>query len=153
MSVHPPDTSLVLDVMLGKLATYLRMCGYDTAYALELGMERDDELLEFAEDSGRVLVTRDRALAVAAGDAVLLTALDIDDQLAEFAAAGFELRLGTPSRCSRCNGRLERESERASTPVGVPDSAVEPVWVCGACGQYYWRGSHWDDVKDRLGAE
>jgi len=24
---------LLLDVMLGKLATYLRMCGYDAAYA------------------------------------------------------------------------------------------------------------------------
>jgi len=32
----------LLDVMLGKLATYLRMCGYDTLYALEEDIEADD---------------------------------------------------------------------------------------------------------------
>jgi len=36
---------LLLDTMLGKLATYLRMCGYDAAYALDEGVESDDALL------------------------------------------------------------------------------------------------------------
>jgi len=36
----------LLDTMLGKLATYLRMCGYDTAYALDEEAEADDALLE-----------------------------------------------------------------------------------------------------------
>ena len=37
-----PHDRLLLDAMLGKLATYLRMCGHDAAYALDRGVEADD---------------------------------------------------------------------------------------------------------------
>ena len=37
--VRPETDRLLLDVMLGKLAVYLRMCGYDAAYAGDLGVE------------------------------------------------------------------------------------------------------------------
>ncbi|WP_394348159.1 Mut7-C RNAse domain-containing protein, partial [Halorubrum sp. SP9] len=56
----------MLDVMCGKLATYLRLCGYDAAYALDRGVEADDRLLDLAADEGRTLVTRDRELAARA---------------------------------------------------------------------------------------
>ena len=49
--------------MCGKLATYLRMCGHDTAYALDRGVEDDDALLAIAEAEGRTPVTRDREVA------------------------------------------------------------------------------------------
>ncbi|TKX52332.1 hypothetical protein EXE45_19560, partial [Halorubrum sp. SP9] len=52
--------------MCGKLATYLRLCGYDAAYALDRGVEADDRLLDLAADEGRTLVTRDRELAARA---------------------------------------------------------------------------------------
>jgi hypothetical protein len=48
--------ALLLDVMLGKLATYLRMCGYDAAYAVERGIEADDALLARADAEGRLAV-------------------------------------------------------------------------------------------------
>jgi uncharacterized protein with PIN domain len=32
-------TRLFVDAMLGRLVTYLRMCGYDMAYALDEGIE------------------------------------------------------------------------------------------------------------------
>jgi hypothetical protein len=63
----------LLDAMLGKLATYLRMCGHDTAYALDrapdgghanapeddasAGIEDDDELLALARAEGRRIPT------------------------------------------------------------------------------------------------
>lgn len=37
--IRPETDRLLLDVMLGKLAVYLRVCGYDTAYALGRGLE------------------------------------------------------------------------------------------------------------------
>jgi hypothetical protein len=61
-----PDR-LLLDTMLGKLATYLRMCGYDAAHAL-------DEEVE--------------------SDAVLLESRDVADQLGELADAGLRPRPG-----------------------------------------------------------
>jgi uncharacterized protein with PIN domain len=46
-------TRLLLDAMLGRLATYLRMCGYDAAYALDEGIEADDAVLDWARRDDR----------------------------------------------------------------------------------------------------
>lgn len=50
---------LLLDVMCGGLTSYLRMCGHDTVYALDRGVEADDRLLAIAHEEDRTLVTRD----------------------------------------------------------------------------------------------
>src|SRR6056297_911060 len=84
---------LVLDAMLGKLATYLRMCGYDTAYALDRDAEADEALLALVETEGRRLVTRDEGIARQLPDAVLLTEREVGNQLRELLAAGFDLEL------------------------------------------------------------
>ncbi|MGM0398368.1 MAG: Mut7-C RNAse domain-containing protein [Halobacteriota archaeon] len=146
----PEDTRLMLDAMVGGIRTILRMVGYDTAYALERGVEADDAVQSLAEFEGRVLLTRDVALVERTADAVLLHSKDADEQLAELAAAGFELTLSEPRRCSSCNGRLDEVPTDDSTPASVPDPAENRCWRCRDCGQLFWKGSHWDDVADRL---
>ena len=143
---------LLLDAMLGKLARYLRMCGHDAAYALERGVEGDDAVLALAEEEGRRLVTRDVALAARAEDALLVESKEIAGQLGELRAAGLDLTLAEPERCGRCNGRLVPVPTGESTPEYAPDPGGEPVWRCPDCGQHFWRGSHWDDVRERLEA-
>ena len=64
--VRPEMDRLLLDVMLGKLAVYLRMCGYDAAYAGDQGLEADARIREVAASEARLLLTRDRQLAAAA---------------------------------------------------------------------------------------
>ena len=144
------EDALLLDTMLGKLATYLRMCGFDAAYALDRGVEADDAVADLAQREGRRLVTRDATLAAGTDGAILLTAKDIVGQLRELETAGFVLELDEPSRCSRCNGRLERVDADSSVPGAVPDPDDRRVWRCPDCGQYFWKGSHWDDVAGRL---
>ena len=151
-----PHDRLLLDAMLGKLATYLRMCGYDTAFALDRDTEADDRLRRLAADERRRLVTRDVALARRArGDdspaPILLEAHAVTDQLAQVAAAGYELTLSTrPARCGACNGRLARVDDAETTrPAYVPDGQ-SPVWRCGDCEQWFWRGGHWEQVADTL---
>jgi uncharacterized protein with PIN domain len=147
----PGETPLLLDVMLGKLATYLRMCGYDAAYAGTRGAETDDDALAVAETEGRTLVTRDHALATRADPSLLLSSRDPVDQLRELAAAGYDLTLAeTPSHCSACNGRLERVDRTEPTPDYAPAPHEETVWRCRDCGQHFWKGSHWDDVAATL---
>ena len=142
-----PDRFL-LDVMLGKLATYLRMCGYDTAYALDRGIEDDDAIRTLADAEGRTLLTRDEQLAARAGDSLLLTEREIEDQLRELREAGVELSLpAQPRRCSACNGAVERP-ETDDVPEHVPNG-VEP-YRCRDCGQWFWEGSHWADVRETL---
>jgi hypothetical protein len=145
---------LLLDAMLGKLATYLRMCGYDAVYALDDGPDPGDEaLLERARAEGRTLVTRDEQLAGRAGDGVLVTSRAVTDQLDEFAAAGYavELREG-PVRCGACNGPLDAVGPDESVPAYAPDPGSRSLWRCRDCGQVFWKGSHWDDVARRIDA-
>jgi uncharacterized protein with PIN domain len=145
------DARFLLDTMLGKLATYLRMCGYDAAYTLDDGIEDDDAILARLRESDRTLVTRSHRLADRAPDAILLQSQAVEDQLRELAAAGIELSLADePSRCGVCNSPVDRVGDDERTPEYAPDPAEVDVWRCVECGQHFWRGSHWDDVAGTL---
>ena len=149
--VRPGTDRLLLDVMLGKLAVYLRMCGYDAADAGDRGVEADDRLRGLAAAENRRLLTHDRALAARTDGAVLLTERDVVDQLAELRTAGFELALEeTPARCGRCNGAVEVVPPDAPTPDYAPSPATTDCWRCPDCGQVFWKGSHWDRVAGAL---
>jgi uncharacterized protein with PIN domain len=141
----------LLDTMLGKLATYLRMCGYDAAYTLDDGIEDDDAILARLRESDRTLLTRSHTLADRAPDAILVQSPAVEDQLRELAAAGIDLSLAAePSRCGVCNGPVERVGHGERTPDYAPDPAEVDVWRCTECGQHFWQGSHWDDVAATL---
>nr|WP_269845495.1 Mut7-C RNAse domain-containing protein [Halopenitus persicus] len=143
----------MVDVMCGTVARYLRFCGYDAAYALDRGVEADDRIATIAATEERTLVTRDRELAERVDGALLLESREPADQLTELAATGVDLELAdVPTRCGRCNGRLERVSGattgESDRPGYVPSDVVS--WQCRNCGQWFWRGSHWRDVRERL---
>jgi len=156
---RPPRSRVFLDAMCGTLATYLRICGHDAAYALDRGIETDDRLLSLAAAEGRTPITRDRELAERADrsestpDAVLLAERDVLDQLRELDAAGFRIELAPePTRCGSCNGPVERVATGPDRPEYVPDGVGvdRPGWRCVACGQWFWKGGHWADVAARL---
>nr|WP_267647180.1 Mut7-C RNAse domain-containing protein [Halolamina litorea] len=141
----------MLDVMLGKLATYLRMCGYDTAYALDHGIEADDVIHDLAGAEDRTLLTRDEQLAQRTDGALLLTEREVEGQLRELRDAGVALSLPEqPARCAACNGRVGAVDAGGERPEHVPDG-VQP-YRCRDCGQWFWKGSHWADVRETLAA-
>jgi len=147
----PEDTALLVDDMLGKLSTYLRMCGYDATYTTDRGVDTDEDVFALAHTEDRLVVTRDTDLARRADRAVLLSAREVDGQLRELRDAGLELSLAEePVRCSACNGLLEGVDRTEPTPDYAPDPHEKTVWRCRECGQHFWRGSHWDDVAATL---
>ncbi|MFB6134134.1 MAG: Mut7-C RNAse domain-containing protein [Halanaeroarchaeum sp.] len=146
----PSDTKVLLDVMLGELRSLLRMLGYDTAYAMERGVEDDDAVAAIARREGRVLLTRDEALARQVDDSVMVRPTDTDEALSVLAAAGFDLELTEPRRCSACNGQLRALDPGEDTPEYAPDPTEFRCWECRNCGQLFWKGSHWDAVRERL---
>ncbi|MGQ9502815.1 MAG: Mut7-C RNAse domain-containing protein [Anaerolineae bacterium] len=141
----------VVDVMLGSLARWLRRLGYDTDYA----NNRDDrELVRIARAEGRILLTRDSALATRRGISVLLIESQVlDEQLAQVVHAfPMTQRMQVP-RCAECNTPLQ---------IVSPDEVVNyvPVYIhrthkhfrrCPGCGRIYWPGSHWEHIRHRLG--
>lgn len=148
-TTEPPR--VLVDGMCGTLATYLRMCGYDALYALDGGVEADDDLATLAVEMDRTLVTRDRALAARVEDAVCLTERDVLGQLRELDAAGHPVELADePSRCGACNGPVERVAPDAPRPSYVPADGPDRHWQCLDCGQWFWKGSHWASVAERL---
>lgn len=152
-TVRPETHRLLLDVMLGKLATYLRICGYDAAYAGDREIEADDEIATLAAEEGRRLLTRDVELAQRVDGATLLTEREIDDQLTELRRAGFDLSVADePSNCGRCNGELVPVSPDSETPAYAPNPSAVGCWRCLSCGQLFWSGSHHERMKDRLEA-
>lgn len=148
---RPSSARVLCDVMLGKLAVYLRMCGYDTAYVGDRGIEADDRIRQLARKEDRMLLSRDTELSRRTEDAILLTERNVVDQLEELRAAGFDLALADPpTRCGRCNGVLESVPEEVARPNYAPDSRDVDCWRCTDCGQFFWKGSHWDRVREAL---
>lgn len=138
--------------MVGSLARWLRLFGFDTAF-FEPGVP-DDRLAETARSEGRWLLTRDRKLAAAGPRTVLVHAETLDDQLVEVMSR-LALRPAANldgARCSECNGDL--------LPVGRDDvSAVIPPYVfataprfrrCVGCARVYWPGSHSERIIARM---
>lgn len=145
---------LLLDAMCGHLTGVCRMCGHDTVYALDEGLEDDGRLLALVRETGRTLVTRDVQLASRADRSVLLSGVDHDEHLRALRDAGVDLTLqDRPTYCGRCNGPVERvdepEQDGGAHPAYVPDGE-RPVWRCTECGQHFWKGSHWAAVRERL---
>jgi uncharacterized protein with PIN domain len=139
----------IADAMLGKLARWLRLMGYDVDYSTDL---KDDELLTRAKE--RTLLTRDRALygrAKSNGlDAILISGGGIRGQLTQLKEeVGLELRdMPELARCPLCNGELEgveKEKIKEKVPVGVSD-----FFKCVDCENVYWEGSHWKNIKETI---
>ncbi|MHC3437945.1 Mut7-C RNAse domain-containing protein [Natrialbaceae archaeon A-gly3] len=142
---------LAVDVMCGGIVPYLRMCGHDTVYVGDEGIEADVAILEFAGEGGRTVLTRDVELASRAEESILLESRETEGQLAEVLEAGVELDLDDePTYCGVCNGRLEGVGPTEPTPEYAPGPEDIAVWRCRDCGQCFWKGSHWDRVGETL---
>ncbi len=140
----------VADEMLGSLARWLRLMGYDTEYAKDV---EDTILLDIARDKGSRLLTRDKQLAERAGDiGFYIESDDLDTQL-RTVSAKFHLEPDPErARCTVCNGELRmisREEAQGHVPAGALENNTV-FYVCSGCGKFYWRGSHWKNITKRL---
>lgn len=101
------EPRFVLDVHLGRLASYLRLLGFDALYRNDY---EDDELERISRAQHRILLSRDTGLlkrsAVTHG--AFLHATDPRRQLREVLDR-FQLdsRVAPFTRCARCNGKVE----------------------------------------------
>ena len=135
----------VVDSMLGRLARWLRILGFDTWYFREID---DRELLRTHQGTERVLLTRDTRLVQCRGIGrhVLVKSDGWRDQLREVVAAlSLEVcREAMLTRCLLCNRPLEtlsREEAHGRIPDHVAGSTSE-FRECKTCGKVYWAGTH-----------
>jgi len=141
------------DAMLGRLAKWLRIAGYDTVYYSGID---DAVLIGLAHAEDRFILTRDTALARRlAPDAILL--IKDDEPLSQLVQTIRELGLVVDREriftlCTLCNMPLEKV-DRDSVRDAVPEytfTVNETYTRCGSCGRVYWTGTHRERVLRRL---
>ena len=141
------------DNMLGKLARWLILLGYDAAYAKD--GRSDLELLEQAHREGRVFLTRDRKIPDVAGlRKIVLPEQRFEAQLERVIRTlglAFEReRLFT--RCTYCNEPLSTLTKEEALPLVPPlvRGLETPFFRCDKCRRMYWNGTHTDRTVKKL---
>ena len=139
----------MVDAMLGRLARWLRVLGFDAAWEADIA---DERLVRRALDEERWILTRDRALPVEwRVPRVHLVAAEAPfEQLREVARI-FGLAAGARPfrRCTRCNALLEPiDARTAAARVPAPVLARHAEFRhCPGCGRVYWAGSHAERMR------
>ena len=135
-----PTASFDVDGMLGRLAKWLRILGFDTAFPRS------------RPSVGRIFVTARRSVAYAG--AIVVSGEDPSDHLRQvLKQAGIrpDPRLFL-SRCLICNVPV-REVQSEDVAGKVPDGVFQrsrSFRECPECGRIYWEGSHAERIKKRL---
>lgn len=144
--------AFVLDVHLGKLARRMRLLGLDCRWGNDLD---DPEIVEISVGEGRTILTRDVGLLQVGRvtHGYWVRATDPEEQLSEVLAR-FDLygSVAPFTRCMACNGRV-RPVEKAAVQEKLPPKTrryYNEFFQCSQCGKVYWKGAHWERLKEMV---
>ena len=141
------------DVMLARLARYLRAAGLDTTLAIESAT--DAETLREAIDEDRWLLTADRKITehkAAKGRVIQLPFGSLDLQAAVLSGQfDIDWLSHAFTRCLIDNTPLLGADDAALQRVPLDARmADKPVRICPVCARVYWRGSHYKRMRRKL---
>lgn len=149
--IAPALPGFLADAMLGRLATWLRLLGYDAAYRRNV----EPEPVERCRRESRILLTRNTRL-LSRRDLPRHLRIESDrvqEQLHQVIRAfGLEPTASRRWRCARCNVPVLPQG-RAEMVGQVPEfvwSRHEAFWACPVCQRIYWAGSHQRRVAEAV---
>jgi uncharacterized protein with PIN domain len=152
MTTTEPTPRFLVDRMLGRLARWLRILGYDTAYLPQLsplGVMRE------GRRQNRLILTRDTRL-LRRKDAPPLLFVHSDHFREQLLQVIDTLHLDPTrsllSRCLECN-RVLQETARAEVREQVPEyvwQTQEEFRRCPQCRRLYWGATHREHVLEEL---
>jgi uncharacterized protein with PIN domain len=142
----------IADAMLGRLAKWLRLLGFDVLYypAIE-----DRKLIRIVREQERILLTRDTRLLKqkALKEYIYIKSNDIFGQLLEIKGELNFRDAELPGRCIICNGLLYNIPQKREIKESVPDfiyHSFDSFIKCRECGKVYWEGTHHKRIKDTI---
>ncbi len=141
----------IADVMVGKLARWLRILGLDVAYSNKF---EDDELLRIAEEENRIILTRDRGLASRrmTSRCLLIASDNYKEQVLQVITKFNLERFEIFSRCIECNSELQ-QVDKEDVFERVPPFVYltqERFAMCPSCRRVYWHGTHAGEILKQL---
>lgn len=141
-----------VDRMLGRLATWLRLLGYDAVFDSHLS---GNALARVARAESRTILTRDRRLARRA-EGALTFFIESDHFRAQLLqvihAFGLDPYSSLFTRCARCNIPVI-PIERAELANRVPPYVLttqKRFVTCPRCRRVYWPATHYEHVRQEL---
>lgn len=137
--------------MLGRLARWLRLLGFDTLYYRDIS---DAHFFRIAKQQNRFILTRDTHFLRFKNfsDFLLIKLNDTFDQLVELIKILGLKEFGV-SRCVRCNGVLLELHEKKEIRSLVPGHVYlhsSKFLRCKDCNWIYWEGSHMKRFRERV---
>ena len=140
--------------MLGTLAKWLRIYGFDTFYA---SRDMDDpEVLEISKKENRILISRDKNLIIAARrenlKTIEISTTDLDEQISIVLGNIKPDKTKILSRCIICNAKVE-DIKKQNVEDKVPEKVFknkEKFWLCKNCNKIYWQGSHYEKMFEKI---
>jgi len=142
------------DVMLGRLARWLRAGGHDVFYQRDIDRSA---LLRVAREQGRTVLTRAQNYRELAEipPYLILTGDDLDGWLTQVYQAFPDLdpNRGFLSRCMECNALLEKVDKEAYKDKIPPKAMLLTGRFsrCPSCHKLLWPGTHVERIKARFG--
>jgi uncharacterized protein with PIN domain len=130
--------------MLGRLAKWLRIAGFDVVYSNRF---TDDELVTLSHTEGRILLSRDTRLLIrkSVRKFIFLESDRVQDQIRQILRTTRTERLsGVLTRCLACNDVLlvvPRDQVQGSVPPYVFETQ-STFKCCPSCHKIYWAGTH-----------
>jgi uncharacterized protein len=143
------EPKFVLDVHLGRLSRYMRLCGFDSLFERDLN---DAEIINISASEQRIILTRDRDLLKAklVTRGYWIRSSGPEEQIKEVLKR-FDLKnnLNPFTRCLECNGLLQNVSKKEITDLLQPKTRnfYTEFKKCNRCGKIYWEGSHYERMK------
>jgi|SRR5262245_18908475 len=145
------EIKFVADVMVGKLARWLRVLGFDVVYS---NVFDDDEVLRLAKSENRVILTRDTGLAARCRDSqrLLIDSAEYKEQIQQVLRAFGLTDFNVFSRCLECNTPLQ-EADKETVFEKIPPFIYltqNRFAICPTCSRVYWHGTHADEMLKRI---
>jgi len=146
----------IVDSNVGRLATWLRIAGFDTLFAEGID---DNRLVRIALDEDRVLLTKDRQILkrrLVTSGRLKVILIEDDEVKAQLRQVLTTLNLAGQLRpfslCVECNEPLvprERGEVEELVPPYVFQTQTQYM-QCPGCLRVYWRGTHWERMSREL---
>ena len=146
------NLTFICDVHLGKLATILRLLGFDTLYRNDFD---DEEIIDIAVKEHRIILTCDRGILkhsiVTHG--YCLRSREAMSQVKEVLRRFDLCGSAAPfTRCTVCNGKIANVEKKDILEKLPPRAAkrYETFRRCTGCKRIYWQGSHYKKITAKI---
>jgi uncharacterized protein with PIN domain len=147
--------TFVADCMLGRLAKWLKILGFDVLY---FSKAEDRELVAIARREGRVLLTRDTGLIERTArrpNRLFVRSDDWKDQVVQVLDdLGLWDEVRPNTRCLECNLLLRPLSKDRARNLVTPyvHEHASSFAICPGCDRVFWQGTHYGDMEKKIEA-